>query len=862
MLGSATKSFSDIVMNGKMIENAIRNEKIEARESNKRSASRRKENEVNNVKAYNKSVTVSQPRKVVCTVNVVQEDKNQRKAVLRSPVHIDFDVIQGVVSEVVQCTRITGHSIENCMALKKVVERLISMGVVKFDDSPNTENLLPNHADKGVNMISEKRGKEVKNDIAEVKTPLKWVWREMAKRGLVISGSEERYETKSYCEFHREVGHEIQECEGFKALVQSMMDNKEMRFYEGVGDKINICASELAMNTKETSHHVVIISCPRSNESRVQMTPKIIIQKPSKFPFKDNKMAELSREENWKKEQKKGKAVEVEPLVNEPVKEEELRKQLARISILALLLSSEAHRNALLKVLNKTYVADDISVNKLDRLANNINTDNFIFFSDDEIPSGGRGSTKALHVTARYKGYILLGILIDNRSALNVLPLSTFSRLPVDSSHMKASQSIVRAFDGTKKRVMGRIKVPLRIGPITYDVDFLVMDIKPSYNCLLGRPWIHSAGAVPSSLHQKVKIVSEGRVITINAEEDIIAIVTGDAPYVEIDDEEVECSFRSLEFVNAMFIAEGSRVPVLKISRIMEMGLQLMIRRGASPGRGLGKSEDIGEMLKDVHINAVESSEKRALLEICPYEPGSELNNWTAEEIPIVFRAYSESSDINDMSDAVSNTELLFEQDMCLEGSHDFKNDEDCVISPDLSRMVEQENEQILPYRESLEIVSLDEGKEVKIGTEITTKTRQDLIELLREFKDVFAWSYQDMPGLSTSIAVHRLPIKENCKPVQQKLKRMRPDVVLKIKEEVKRQFNAGFLQEIKYSDWVANIVPIPKKDGKKAIKGSAIADFLASRALEDYEPLNFDFPNENLMYVASTEENPQRDNE
>ncbi|XP_012453522.1 uncharacterized protein LOC105775558 [Gossypium raimondii] len=41
----------------------------------------------------------------------------------------------------------------------------------------------------------------------------------------------------------------------------------------------------------------------------------------------------------------------------------------------------------------------------------------------------------------------------------------------------------------------------------------------------------------------------------------------------------------------------------------------------------------------------------------------------------------------------------------------------------------------------------------------------------------------------------------------------------------------------------------------QKAIKGSAIAEFLASRALEDYEPLNFDFPNEDLMYVATAKE-------
>ncbi|KAA3487092.1 RNA-directed DNA polymerase (Reverse transcriptase) [Gossypium australe] len=46
----------------------------------------------------------------------------------------------------------------------------------------------------------------------------------------------------------------------------------------------------------------------------------------------------------------------------------------------------------------------------------------------------------------------------------------------------------------------------------------------------------------------------------------------------------------------------------------------------------------------------------------------------------------------------------------------------------------------------------------------------------------------------------------------------------------------------------------------QKAVKGSTIADFLASRALEDYEPLDFDFPNEDLMYVADTEEGASED--
>ena len=83
--------------------------------------------------------------------------------------------------------------------------------------------------------------------------------------------------------------------------------------------------------------------------------------------------------------------------------------------------------------------------------------------------------------------------------------------------------------------------------------------------------------------------------------------------------------------------------------------------------------------------------------------------------------------------------------------------------------MVEQEEKQILPHNESVEIVTLGDGqetKEVKFRAYITAETKRDLIELLQEFKDIFALSYQDMLGLSTDIVVHRLPIKEDCKRI------------------------------------------------------------------------------------------------
>ena len=52
-------------------------------------------------------------------------------------------------------------------------------------------------------------------------------------------------------------------------------------------------------------------------------------------------------------------------------------------------------------------------------------------------------------------------------------------------------------------------------------------------------------------------------------------------------------------------------------------------------------------------------------------------------------------------------------------------------------------------------------------------------------------------------------------KSIKQKLRRMKLEWTLKIKEEVEKQYNAGFLRVVNYLEWLANVVPIPKNDGK-----------------------------------------------
>jgi len=143
--------------------------------------------------------------------------------------------------------------------------------------------------------------------------------------------------------------------------------------------------------------------------------------------------------------------------------------------------------------------------------------------------------------------------------------------------------------------------------------------------------------------------------------------------------------------------------------------------------------------------------------------------------------------------------------------------EENCEPSPELLRLVEQEAREIKPHQEEVETINLgDEGEEkaVKIGGDLSSEMRQQLYNLLKEFKDIFAWSYKDMPGLDSEIVQHRLPLKPECHPIKQRLRRMKPEVSLKIKEEVEKQFNVGFLVVAQYPQWVANIVTVPKKDG------------------------------------------------
>ena len=90
------------------------------------------------------------------------------------------------------------------------------------------------------------------------------------------------------------------------------------------------------------------------------------------------------------------------------------------------------------------------------------------------------------------------------------------------------------------------------------------------------------------------------------------------------------------------------------------------------------------------------------------------------------------------------------------------------------------------------------------------------------------------MPSIDLEIAQHHIDTYAHMVPIKQKLRRMRTEWLLKIKEEVTKQLKVGFIKSMHQAEWIANVVPIPKKDGK-------------IRMCVDFKDLNKAYPKENF---------------
>jgi hypothetical protein len=103
----------------------------------------------------------------------------------------------------------------------------------------------------------------------------------------------------------------------------------------------------------------------------------------------------------------------------------------------------------------------------------------------------------------------------------------------------------------------------------------------------------------------------------------------------------------------------------------------------------------------------------------------------------------------------------------------------------------------------------------VVIGSDLSADEEANLVQFLQKNKDAFAWSAKDLTGVDRNFIEHKLNINPLVKPRKQKLRKMSDDKVIAVKSEVKRLLDATIIREVMYPKWLANTVPVKKKNGK-----------------------------------------------
>ena len=102
---------------------------------------------------------------------------------------------------------------------------------------------------------------------------------------------------------------------------------------------------------------------------------------------------------------------------------------------------------------------------------------------DDELPSKGRDYTLPMHIIIKCEDMIITRVLIDNGSALNVCQVSTLECLNVDTPLIFPTTMIIKAFDGTLRKVQGKIELAIRVGPMFFMVNFKSLKWIPLIIC-------------------------------------------------------------------------------------------------------------------------------------------------------------------------------------------------------------------------------------------------------------------------------------------------------------------------------------------------------------------------------------------
>ncbi len=122
--------------------------------------------------------------------------------------------------------------------------------------------------------------------------------------------------------------------------------------------------------------------------------------------------------------------------------------------------------------------------------------------------------------------------------------------------------------------------------------------------------------------------------------------------------------------------------------------------------------------------------------------------------------------------------------------------------------------------------------------------------QFLKEFKDVFTWTYKDLKGIPRELAQHRIELDIIIPPTHQARYKLDPNYVVAVKQNTNKLLATRFIKSIEKATWLSPIIVIPKKNGKLRI----CIDFKKLNAATNKHPYPLPFIDEMLNTIVGYE--------
>ena len=111
--------------------------------------------------------------------------------------------------------------------------------------------------------------------------------------------------------------------------------------------------------------------------------------------------------------------------------------------------------------------------------------------------------------------------MVDQENGAEIMYPDLYKRLGLKLEDLSKYDNPLVGFNGKVVTPEGQIKLLVVTEGKEVEVNFIVVNAYSPYTAILGRPWIHTIGAVPSTLHQKIKFPTKDGVAVVCADQKV-----------------------------------------------------------------------------------------------------------------------------------------------------------------------------------------------------------------------------------------------------------------------------------------------------------------------------------------------------